>query len=170
MMKVIINALKTVWKHSVYRWLSLSCFTLFFLLYLFTLPSSFTGGQIGLVSLQYLDKSMVSLSFVMAVLVAMIMTLMVWLIRQGQKASKASATGGVLVGIFAPLLCCSPIIPIVFGSLASLLPSAIGTSGPLFQGFIATHQAELFSVAIILLLLALYQNARKVMSGTCCKI
>jgi hypothetical protein len=109
---------------------------------------------------------MVSLSL----LVAMIITLMVWLIRQGQKASKASATGGVLVGIFAPLLCCSPIIPIIFGSLASLLPSFIGSSGPLFQGFIATHQTELFTIAIILLLLALYQNARKVMSCPCCKI
>jgi len=169
-MTLIVNALKTVWQLSAYRWLSVISFAAFFMLYLLTLPSSFTGGQIGLVSLQYLDASMFTLSLVMALLVSMISTLMVWLIRQGQKASKASATGGVLVGIFAPLLCCSPIIPIIFGSLASLLPSFIGSSGPLFQGFIATHQTELFTIAIILLLLALYQNARKVMSGRCCKI
>ena len=169
-MTLIVNALKTVWQLSAYRWLSVISFVAFFMLYLLTLPSSFTGGQIGLVSLQYLDGSMFTLSLVMALLVSMIITLMVWLIRQGQKASKASATGGVLVGIFAPLLCCSPIIPIIFGSLASLLPSFIGSSGPLFQGFIATYQTELFTIAIILLLLALYQNARKVISGHCCKI
>jgi len=103
-MTLIVNALKTVWQLSAYRWLSVISFAAFFMLYLLTLPSSFTGGQIGLVSLQYLDASMFTLSLVMALLVSMISTLMVWLIRQGQKASKASATGGVLVGIFAPLL------------------------------------------------------------------
>jgi len=169
-MTLIVKALKTVWQLSAYRWLSVISFALFLMLYLLTLPSSFTGGQIGLISLQYLDASMISLSFIMALLVSMIITLMVWLIRQGQKASKASATGGILLGIFTPLLCCSPIIPVIFGSLASLLPSFIGLSGSLFQGFIATHQIELFTIAIILLLLALYQNARKVMSDSFCKI
>lgn len=169
-MRLIINALKSVWTLSAYRWLSVSGFALFFILYLMTLPSSFTGGQIGWIALQYLDLSMVILSFIMALLVAFIMTLMVWLIRQGQKSSKASATGGILVGIFAPVLCCSPIIPIIFGSMASLLPSFIGSSGPLFQGFIATHQIELFTIAIILLLLALYQNAKKVIHGNSCHL
>ncbi len=169
-MKVIIKALKIVWQHSFYRWLSGISFVAFFLLYAFTLPSSFTGGQIGWLSLHYLDTFMVALSFSMAFLVALIMTLMAWLIHQGKKASKVSASSGVLVGIFTPLLCCSPIIPIIFGFLSSLLPSFIGSSGPLFQGFIATHQTQLFVLAIALLVLALHQNAKKIDSGLSCHI
>jgi hypothetical protein len=168
-MKTIYSALITVWQQTSYRWLSFLAFIAFLILYLFTLPSAFTGGQISLITLEYLDTSMVILSISMAILVALIISLMAWLIRQGQKSSKASATSGVLVGVFTPLLCCSPLIPILFGSMASLLPSFIGSSGPLFQGFIATHQAELFTVAIILLFLALYQNAKKIVQGVVCQ-
>ncbi len=53
--------------------------------------------------------------------------------------------------------------------MASLLPSFIGSSGPLFQGFIATHQTELFAFAILLLILALFQNAKKIVQGVVCQ-
>ncbi|WP_198264544.1 hypothetical protein [sulfur-oxidizing endosymbiont of Gigantopelta aegis] len=101
-MKTIYCALMTVWQQISYRWLSLLAFIAFLILYLFTLPSAFTGGQISMMTLEYLDVSMVLLSISMASLVALIISLMTWLIRQGQKSSKASATSGVLVGIFTP--------------------------------------------------------------------
>jgi hypothetical protein len=105
----------------------------------------------------------------MSVLVALIMPLIFYLIRQGQKSSKSSAAGGLLVGILAPMLCCSPILPILMGFVASLLPTLVGSFGVRLQGFIATHQVELFIVASLLLLFALYQNAKKVTNGNFCR-
>ena len=95
--------------------------------------------------------------------------LLVHLVRQGQAAAKASAAGGLALGLLTPILCCSPLLPIALGSLALALPSLVGGWGWRLQGFIATHQYELFAAAALLLLWALYQNARRVVAGACCR-
>jgi fumarate reductase subunit D len=92
----------------------------------------------------------------------------VYLFRQGLGASKASATGGVAVGLLTPILCCSPVLPIAISFVAGVFPSLVGSFGWGLQGFIATHQSELFLAAIVLLVLALYQNARRVQAGVAC--
>ncbi len=169
-MKVIFEALKIVLKIKSYLWITLISFILFLILYLMTLPASYTGGYSSIEALEYLNPPLISFSVLMATLVALLMPLIIYLIRQGQKASKSSATGGLLIGILAPMLCCSPILPITIGFIASLLPALGGTFGIQIQGFIATHQIELFSTASLLLIYALYQNAKKVTNGVNCKI
>jgi len=169
-MNTVITALKTVLAQGLYRWLTVIAFAGFVILYLFTLPSSFTGGQIGVVALQFLDAKMVVLSVTMALLAALTVALIVFLFKRGLRASKSSAVGGVAVGLLTPLLCCSPLLPMAFGALAGVLPSLGGTLGPQVQGFIATHQTELFLSAILLLVLALYLNARKVVEGAGCAV
>ncbi len=169
-MKTILDALKIVLKTNRYRWVTIISFILFLLLYLTTLPASYTGGYSSFEALQYLNPTLVGFSVLMSLLVALMMPLMFYLIRQGQKSSKSSATGGLLIGILAPMLCCSPILPIAVGFIASALP-ALGTSfGIQIQGFIATHQIELFSTASLLLFFALYQNAKKVVCGVQCRV
>jgi len=169
-MKTIIIALKTVLTIKLYLWITGFAFIFFLLLYLMTLPASFTGGYSSFEALNYLTPVLVFFSSLMALLVALLMPLIIYLIRQGQKTSKSSAAGGLLVGILAPMLCCSPILPIMMGFIASLLPTLVGSFGVRLQGFIATHQIELFTAASLLLLFALYQNAKKIVLGISCKV
>jgi len=167
-MNTILNALKTVLAIRAYRWSSAISFLLFLLLYLMTLPASFSGGYISFEALNYLTPTLVGFSVLMAMLVALLMPLIIYLIKRGQKSCKSSAAGGILVGVLAPMLCCSPLLPILLGFISALLPSLGGSFGIRIQGFIATHQTALFSAASLLLAFALYQNAKNVVDGAQC--
>lgn len=167
-MKSIVPAIKTVFALRPYALIGGISFVVFLIFYLFTLPSSFTGGRIGLMALRYLDLRLSVFSVVMAALMGLIVPFAVYLFRQGLGASKASATGGLAVGLLTPILCCSPVLPIAISFVAGVFPSLVGSFGWGLQGFIATHQSELFLAAIVLLVLALYQNARRVQAGVAC--
>tara|TARA_R110002095_G_scaffold24802_2_gene25800 strand:- start:350 stop:859 length:510 start_codon:yes stop_codon:yes gene_type:complete len=169
-MNTIISALKTVLGTRANQFITGMSFLIFLLLYLMTLPASYTGGYSSFTALKYLTPTLVGFSVLMAALVALLLPLIIYLIRQGKKSSKSSATGGVLIGVLAPMLCCSPILPIALGFIATLMPTLGGTFGIQIQGFIATHQIELFIAASVLLLFALYQNAKKVIGGVCCEV
>jgi hypothetical protein len=60
------------------------------------------------------------------------------------------------------------VLPIAISFVAGVFPSLVGSFGWGLQGFIATHQNELFLAAIVLLVFALYQNARRVQAGVVC--
>ena len=169
-MNIIISALKTVLSARSYQLITGTGFLVFLLLYLMTLPASSTGGYSSFAALKFLTPALIGFSVLMATLVALLVPLIIYLIRQGQKTNKSSATGGVLIGVLTPILCCSPILPISVGFIASLLPMLGGTFGITIQKFIATNQTELFLFASLLLAFALYQNARKVVNGTLCKV
>lgn len=169
-MNKIISACKIVFLSGQYKIIALVSFLIFLTLYLFALPSSYTGGIISVESLAFLDAQSIFLSVLMAALAALIIVFIVYLFKQGQSANKASAAGGLAVGFITPLLCCSPLLPIAFGLLASLFPALNGSFlGPQVQGFIATHQEALFAVAILLLIIALYQNAKRITNGLYCR-
>ena len=169
-MGTIVSALRTVLGLRPYRALGAGTFVVFLVLYLMTLPSSFTGGRIGLTALRYLDVKLTIVSVSMAALVALIVTFLAYLLRQGQRASKTSAAGGIAVGVLTPVLCCSPVLPIAVSFVAGIFPTLLGSFGWRVQGFIATHQMELFLFAVLLLALALYQNAKSVVRGPSCAI
>lgn len=169
-MKTILSALKTVLGFRAYQWITGISLVVFLVLYLTTLPASYTGGYSSFTALEYLTPTLIGFSVLMASLVALLLPMIIYLIRQGQKSSKSSATGGILIGVLAPMLCCSPILPITIGFIATLLPTLGGTFGIQIQGFIATHQIELFIAASLLLWFALYQNAREVISGVQCEV
>ncbi len=169
-MKTIFNALKIVFIIRIYQRISIISFAVFLLLYLMTLPASYTGGYSSFDALHYLNPTLIGFSVLMAGLAALLMSLIIYLIKQGQKSSKSSAAGGIVIGLLAPMLCCSPILPIAIGIIASLIPALGGTFGVHLQGFIATHQIEIFITASLLLLFALYQNAKKVIDGIRCHI
>ena len=167
-MNTIVIAAKTVFSSRAYLIAGAVSFAISLVLYLFTLPATFTGGQVGLVSLHFLTLRLAGLAVVMAALLALILPFIIFLIRRGQKARTATTAGGVLVGIITPLLCCSPILPIALGFVGGLFP-LLGGAGGGIQGFIATHETGFFVAAILLLVSALYQNAKKICEGACCR-
>lgn len=172
-MSQIFTALKLAWQEKTCRWAAGISFAVLLPLYAATLPASLTGGRIGWVSLRLLTPELGVIALALALLLTLTVALMVLIIRQGQRASKGAAAGSALGGVMAlitPLLCCSPILPLALGSLAVVFPAMAGTVSGRVQGFIATHEFGLLLTALSLTAFALYQNARRVVAGTCCRL
>lgn len=138
-------------------------FVIFALLYAMILPATYTGGAIGLVSLRFLTPGTLVIALVMALLLALIVGLAVHGFRNGSGVKSAGGVLGAILGILPSLLCCSPVLPLSIAAVAAFLPAA-GSLGLPIQGFIATHELEIYGVAIVLMAWGLYGNARRVLS------
>lgn len=169
-MSDVIAALRHVWTQPAGRWTTILSFAALFPLYAATLPASLTGGRIGWVSLRLLAPGQAVFAFSLAALLSLTLASMVLLVREGQRASKSSAAGGALVAFVAPLLCCTPFIPLGLGALAVVFPAASGFAPGIVQGFIATHEFEIELVAVLLSLIAFWQNVNRLARGPSCTV
>ena len=131
--------------------------------YAMLLPATSTGGTLGLVSLRFLTPGEFVLAAIMAALLALTIALGVHGFRHGAKTSPTGSALGAILATLPALLCCTPILPLAIAAIASVLPAAGQVSGPI-QGFIATHEGEIYGVAIALMLWSLYDNARRSLS------
>jgi hypothetical protein len=138
-------------------------FLLFAILYAMILPATYTGGAIGLVSLRFLTFGTFALAVLMALLLALTLALGVYGFRSGSGAKPAGTALGAVLAALPPLLCCSPILPLAISAVAAILPAA-GSFGVPIQGFIATHELEIYGIAVALMVWGLYGNARRVLS------
>jgi len=161
-LRSVPRALAVVFGRTAYRVLALVLLVITLPAYLMILPASFTGGAIGLVTLPFLSVRLVLFAAAMSILLSLIVPTAIYAIRHGGRLRASSATGGVLTAVLTPLLCCSPAIPIMISAIAAVIPAA-GQFGLPLQAFIATHESLLYSLAIGLLGLGLYGNARRVL-------
>ena len=162
----IERAMKTVFSERRYQMLGAGNFLFFLTLYAFTFPASYTGGRVGMVSIQFLTPTLAGFAVIMAGLVAVVLPLNLYIIQLGAEASTVSATSGVLGSILTPLLCCSSLIPSLFAVVGAVIPAVAGTSG-IVQGFIAIYKMEILVMAILLLAYSVHRSAR-VMAGCRC--
>ena len=169
-MKTVYTAFQFVFERRFYRLIGAISFVLFFIAYLFILPATYTGGHIGLISLHYLTWSDAVIAFVLSLLMGMLLPFIIFSYRMGGGTRKTSTAGGLLASLVTPFLCCTPVIPSIMAVVAGILPIIPGTSGIYVQAFIATHELEIYLFAILLLILAFYQNARQVLSCPGCKV
>ncbi|HQT40051.1 MAG TPA: hypothetical protein PK231_11530, partial [Acidocella sp.] len=144
----------------------LGLFLIFLGFYAMLLPATSTGGAVGLVSLQFLTIDEFGLAVLMAVLLALTMMLGIHGISQGGRANSTGSVIGAVLAVTPSLLCCSPILPLTIAAIASILPAA-GAFGLPIQGFIATHEAWIYGVAIALMAWGLYSNARRALFCAC---
>jgi hypothetical protein len=160
-----INAIRTatriVFSERKYQLVGVGTFLTFLALYLFTLPATYTGGRIGMVSLRLLTPTLAVFAFIMAGLVGFIVPFMAYTLNIGGSASAMTTTSGMAGSVLPPLLCCSPLLPSLFAVVGAVFPAVAGTSG-FVQGFIATYEIELLTVATLLLVYAVTQNAKGV--------
>lgn len=163
-------ALARLWEDAPSRWFSVGGFVLMLPLYAMVLPASLTGGAIGLSSLRLLSPALGAVALALSVTLALTLGLMALLVRQGRAASTSAATGGILVALITPLLCCSPILPLALGALALAFPVLAGATAGWVQGFIATNEMAILTIALVLSALAFYQNARRVRDGVSCRV
>lgn len=132
---------------------------LFLPLYLVTLPATYTGGRVGMVSLRLLTPTLAVFSVVMATLVAIIVSFTAYTMQIGGSANTATTTTGFVGSVLPPLLCCSPLLPTLAAAVVGVFPAAFGVSG-FIQGFMATYEAEILTVATLVLLYAALQSAK----------
>ncbi|HEU0196135.1 MAG TPA: hypothetical protein VFQ88_02835 [Nevskiaceae bacterium] len=135
-------------------------------LYAAILAAAYTGGEVGLVSLQFLTPGLFALAFVMAVLLSLTLALGVYGFRTGSHAKSAAGTLGAVIAVLPSLLCCSPALPMAIAALAAVLPAAGHASGLPVQGWMATHEGYMYGAAIVLMAYGLYANAQRIM---CCR-
>jgi len=159
------NALKIVFSSKKYLLGGILTFFIFLLLYLFTLPATYTGGRIGLVSLKMLTPELGIFSFVMAFLVGLILPMSVYSFKSNMKIKKSGA-GGFFVSILPSLLCCSPLIPSIAALFAASSPAAFGVGGAI-QGFIAVNEIYILIGAVALLLFSFVQTAKSITQCIC---
>lgn len=160
------NAIRMVFSSKRYLALGIGSFIAFLLLYLFTLPATYTGGRIGLISLRLLNLKLAAFSFIMALLIALIIPFIVYSLKQGAKTRKATSASGFIGSVLPPILCCSPIIPTIAGVLGAVSPVVFGFSGAV-QGFIATNETYILLGATLLLLFAVVQTAKSTKQCIC---
>jgi hypothetical protein len=148
-----------VFTQRKYLHLGIVTFLITGVFYLFTLPATYTGGQIGRVSLQYLTPVLAVFAVVMAGLLAVIVSFTAYSLRFDTTAASTTTTTGVLGGILPPLLCCSPLLPSIAAMIVGIFPGEFGVSGAI-QGFIATYEIEILSLSTLILTYAALQNAK----------
>ena len=156
---------RIVFAERLYQGLGMATFLVFLTLYLFTLPATYTGGRVGMVSFRLLTPTLAAFAVVMAGLVAVIVPFTAYTLRLDGAAGTTATTSGVVSSILPPLLCCSPLLPTLAATVVGVFPAAFGVSG-FIQGFIATHEPEILTVATLVLAYATIQNARGVTQCT----
>lgn len=167
-MLTILRAARAVLAARGYRLLAAASFLFFSALYLMTLPAAYTGGRIGPATLRYLTPELAAIALLLGGLLALMAPLMVYAWRQRHGISAGTAASGALVGFFAPLLCCSPLLPSALGVLAAFFPALAGSAAGSVQGFIATHETAILLASLGLVAWAVYLNARRATAGAHC--
>ncbi|MHB1302368.1 MAG: hypothetical protein ACYCZB_02705 [Acidiphilium sp.] len=163
---IVPQALRLVFGRPGYRILAALSFVVLLAFYLMLLPASETGGAFGPVALPFLTMRDVILAIVMSGLLALTLPLGVYGWRMGSGGGLVGSASGSIVALIAPLLCCSPALPITIAAVAAILP-AVGTAATPLQGFIATHELEFYTAAIVLMAWGLQGNARRVLYCDC---
>lgn len=149
-----------------YRYLALVLFLIALTVYAFTLPASYTGGVIGLVSLQQMTIELAFFSIAVSVLLSLVLTLNVYAARASvRRRGGALSLGAVAASLLPATLCCTPVVPTVLALLGASTPQIFGLSGRI-QGIFAIYQPLFLALALALLLLALNLAARNAM-GFC---
>lgn len=162
--KTIAEAGGIVFKARSYLLLGILGFVVFFALYSFVLPATYTGGRIGFVSLQFLNIKLGIFAFLFSFLLALIIPFAVYAFRK-RTSQKTSATAGSFVGsVLPPLLCCSPFLPSIAALVGGVFPFAFGVSGFL-QGLIATYETQIYLIIVLILAYSVFLNAKQVVSA-----
>jgi len=150
-----------VFTRGRYRRLAVGSFLAATLTYAILLPAAYTGGRIGLVSLQQLTPLLAAFAVTMGALLALVVAFTAFGLRSGAPTSGGTATTGILGGVVPPLLCCSPLLPTIAAAFAGVIPGAIGVGG-VVQGVLATYLLEILTVATLVLVYSVLKNARGV--------
>ncbi len=138
-------------------------FTIFFpalALYAFTLPATYTGGTIGLVSLRYLNLELGLISLALAAALSLALTLNVYAYRAMADRRSCRVTAGAMFSSILPTsICCTPVVPTLLAVLGASTPQIFGIGGQI-QGFFATYEMPILMLALAFMIFAVHLAAK----------
>lgn len=163
-MEKIIIAIKLVYRKLSFRILTAILFLVIFILYLFLLPSTFTGGKIGFFSLQFLTIQLIFFSFALALFFSVSITFLVYSFRSGLKIKTAPQNiSGMILALLPGMLCCTPVIPSILAILGASTPFLFRFSGPI-QGFLTTYSTYFLTLSLMVVIWAFYLSAKNLVA------
>ncbi len=165
MLMTVASAVGIVLRTKSYGFLALGLFVPLLLIYLFTLPATYTGGVVGLISLRYLNTELIFFSITLAGFLSLTLSLNIYAFR----ASVLGRGRGLGVGaIFASLLpssvCCTSLVPSLLAVLGASTPQIFGLTGRI-QGFFATYEIAFLGAALVLVLFSLRLAAKNILQS-----
>ena len=161
-----IRATGLVFQTRPYRYLAAGLFALALTLYAFTLPATYTGGVIGLISLRYLNGELLFFSVALAALLSLALTLNVYAFRATVRKTGRGLTVGALASSLLPAsVCCTPLVPTLLAVAGASTPQIFGVTGRV-QGLFATYELPILAIALVLLLFSLRLAGRSIL-GSC---
>ena len=159
-------AVGQVFRAPRYRLLAMGLFALVLAVNLFTLPATYTGGVVGLISLRYLTVELGIFAVTLAVLFSLVLTLDVYAFRAAiRQRDKGLGVGALLAGFLPAGVCCTPLVPTLLAIMGASTPQIFGLTGRV-QGFVATYESLFLAFAVVLLLVALRLVTRQI-AGSC---
>ncbi len=133
------------------------------------LPFAFTQ-RLTLANWQFLTTRLLAFAVLLAVGMAVVLTVQVYAVRRAAAARRAGGTtlsGAAFVLSLAPtLLCCTPVIPTVLAAFGLSAVSVYTMTGSL-QRFFAVHQTALFAVSLVLLAATAGWSLRRIACASC---
>lgn len=173
----ILHAIRIVFSSKAYQALGAVSFISLFVFYAFMLPATSTGGRVGFTSLQFFSLRLGFFAFIFSFLLALIVSFSVYAFYKKRTCNfcslhgrqSTSVAGSFLGSILPSLVCCSPLLPTLAGFAGGVFPAIFGVS-EFAQGFIATHENQMYLIITAILAYSLYQNAKQVEyadSGIC---
>lgn len=162
--KTLTEAGLVVFKTRSYLLLGILTFVIFFVLYSFVLPATYTGGRVGFVSLRFLNIELGVFALLFSFLLALIVSFAVYAFRKRVSQNTSATAGSIFGSVLPPLLCCSPFLPSVAALASGLSPFAFRVSG-LLQGIIATYETQIYAIIVVVLMYSVWQNAKQVVAA-----
>ncbi len=151
----LLSAWRLVFQAQAYRYVALGLFLLAVAFYFLTLPSTFTGGVIGLVALQYLNAELVFFSLTLAAALSLVLTLNLYGVRRSlRRHSTGLSLGAILTSVVPSSLCCTSLVPSLLAALSASTPQIFGLTGRI-QGAVAKYEMVFLAVALLLMLISL---------------
>ncbi len=161
-----VGAVSLVFHAQRYRYLAMGLFAFGLTFYAFTLPATYTGGVIGLISLRYLNAELFFFSVALAALLSVALTLNLYAFRASVRQRSGGLTLGALLSSLAPpSVCCTPLVPTLLAIFGASTPQIFGLTGRI-QGFFATYEIPILGLALILLLFSVRLAAKSIL-GSC---
>lgn len=165
--KNIINTIKKVFRNRKYLYLELILFISFTTIYFFTLPATYTGGYIGLISLRFLNLKLIIISLILSFLISLIITFTIFSIRKQLKTKKgkSSSITAFVTSIIPSFVCCTPILPSLISAIILFFPSFSIFIG--IEGFIATYETQIYIIVILFLIYSLFNISYTIEYNSC---
>ena len=159
------GAIGIVLRSKFYGFLTFGLFVPLLLIYLFTLPATYTGGVVGLISLRYLNTELIFFSIALAGFLSLTLSLNIFAFRASVLGrGRKLGVGAILASLLPSSVCCTSLVPSLLAVLGASTPQIFGLTGRI-QGIFATYEIAFLGAALVLVVFSLRLAAKNILQS-----